>query len=117
MIIAKLGFCIILGVIIGWIFCLRSGSSSEAHVKVFNESGQDISKLDLVVCKNRFSFSELPKLSTLAISFPVNGESGYQIKVFLASGITIENNVGYVTRGLTSSDEIVVTPSKIIIRK
>ena len=113
--IVKIGIIFTCGLISGWALFVFSESPSNGKVRVHNRSGVTVSRLELSVGKNVFRVSTLINESILEILFPINGESGFKVKAFLASGKVLENEIGYVTRGINSSDEIVVLTNQIIL--
>ena len=71
--------------------------------------------MELTVCKNTFRISNIMNESSLEIVFPVTGESGYKLRIHLLSGRVVENEVGYVTRGISSPHQIIVTPDEVVL--
>ena len=86
---------------------------TSGRVEIQNKSGTEIKELEVEVSKNRFLFWNLPDGSAVEFTYPITIESGYKIKVSLASGTSFESKAGYVTRGFDFSDRLIVSPDTL----
>lgn len=102
------GFCL---------FVYFSPDVSNGFAEVVNKTDEVLEFLEVRVCKSFFQFSNLSPESSVGFAFPVDGESGYLLRIQTASGKSLETEVGYVTRGLDCFDKIIILPDEVVIER
>lgn len=104
--------CFILG------FFLASyviGRPSVGHFYINNQSGETIIDMEVFVGRTQFRFYEINDAVSFRCIYPISGEGGYRVRVILSSGKIMEKYGGYITRGMTFSDALVILPDEIRI--
>jgi hypothetical protein len=75
-----------------------------------------IASLTVEVCGQRTVISNIEPAGARAVSFNIYNDSHYDVSVVFSSGKRMTNALGYVTPGLTASDQVVVRENSITIR-
>ena len=79
-----------------------------------NKAGEPISKATVTVCGQTIKLNDIKPAKSARGSYTAS-ESHYDITVEFQSGRRLHKSVGYVTSGMVSNDEIVVSDSDIEI--
>jgi len=83
-------------------------------VLLSNESSEMITSVQVSVCGQPFSFSDVSEGKHVLARYDVASDSHYEIKVSFRSGRTVEGEIGYVTNGNDFFDVIEITDNEII---
>ena len=109
-------YLIIFG-LIGFLFfigyCVRA--DNEGRFTLVNKANQEIIKIVVEVCDQRFVLEELKQGETLVVHFMVKADSHYDIYVEFASGKMLTKKIGYVTSGLEINDFLVIEDDDVIL--
>lgn len=82
---------------------------------VINKSGSAVEKVLIGVCDIVIDFGKLDDGEQVTFSFKVGAESGYTVSAMTSSGPLRQENLGYVTSGMSWEDEITIEPNSISI--
>lgn len=101
-----------MGIIVWIIF-----KPSYGKVVVKNLSDYIIDNGSINVCRQQYIISELKPGEERVITFPVKGESDYNISLHLSSGKTLKRTLGYTTAGYTNDDILEVSNNDVSLKE
>jgi hypothetical protein len=100
----------------GWITItatLLLASCSKGAFSLTNTTSETITRVSVTVCGQTREFREIQPGHSAPGCFTVRRDSRYEIEVEFQSGRKLSKGVGYVTPGLSTSDELIITDSDV----
>jgi hypothetical protein len=106
---------LVLGIIavVGAVVLKRWAPSGTATVHLDNQSNQTVDRGHIAVCDQEHAVRGLKPRQTALIQFEVRRDCHYAVRLEMASGSVREATLGYVSRGLSFQDRIIVTDGDI----
>ena len=85
----------------------------ESILYVFNKTGEEVISLEVGICDSKWSHQNVVPGAEVEVIFAANCEGGILVNATLASGKMINQEIGYVTVGLTSNYRVTLTAEKL----
>lgn len=97
-----------------YVFYFVYGAGQRLHLELHNMSSETIERGTVSLFGSEHVFGPVGPGKSLTLSFPFDGEGGYQIEATFASGKTVASgSIGYLTPGMSSDDGIEISPDGI----
>jgi hypothetical protein len=93
---------------------IKSDSSSEFVLE--NLSGNVIRHATVEVSGQIFDFSKIAPGENRTHKFRLGADSHYSVSIIFESGKQIHSDVGYVTSGASSKDELIISDTRISLK-
>lgn len=94
---------------------LHLSSDTKGKVVIVNQSSEQIESGEIEVCNQHLILSRINPYDKKELLFKIYGDSHYTITLRLKSGKVLKKELGYVTGGIESVDNLVVNDTEIIL--
>ena len=82
------------------------------EVRVENRTGQDVRELRIEHDRGQVIYRAMGKGDTVALTYPVRGESSYSLIAVLEDGRELRGGAGYIERGARTRE--VLEPERVV---
>ncbi|RKG65388.1 hypothetical protein D7V80_23460 [Corallococcus sp. CA054B] len=110
------------GMVLGSVLTLIAGVALWLHdtgptragieVRVENRTGQDVREVRIEHDRGQVIYRAMGKGDTVALSYPVRGESSYSLIAVLEDGRELRGGAGYIERGARTRE--VLEPERVV---